>query len=62
MNDKTKSGNEGQVNAVKDLKYWKNRYGQIDWRLDVAKREVSQMEKDQQECLDKIKELEESNG
>jgi len=34
----------------KDLKYWQERGGQIEWRLEVARRKVSELEQDLDEC------------
>jgi len=49
----------------KDLKYWQERGGQIEWRLEVARRKVSELEQDLDECDRFIKELmpvERANG
>lgn len=46
---------------VKDLKYWKARGGQIEWRLAEAKVQVREMEKDLKECDENIARLQKEN-
>jgi len=50
------------MKTIKDLKYWKNRGGQIEWRLAALKAEVLEMEKDLAECDRNIKKLEEPDS
>lgn len=42
---------------VKDLAYWKSRGGQIEWRLEAARNEVREMERDLAECDEKIRQF-----
>lgn len=41
----------------KDLKYWQERGGQIEWRLAAAKMDVIAFERDLKECDENIKRL-----
>ena len=46
-----------KTSKPKDLKYWQERGDQIEWRLETARRKVSELEEDLDECDEKIKEL-----
>ena len=50
------------ANKVKDEKYWSARHSQIEWRLEIARRDVAQMERDQEECLREIEKLKAARG
>lgn len=45
------------MDREKDLKFWQERGGQIEWRLAEAKELVKQMQRDLKECDEKIKKL-----
>lgn len=42
---------------IKDLKYWRERGGQIEWRLEFAESEVATMKRDLKECDEMISKL-----
>lgn len=42
---------------LKDLKYWRERLGQITWRLGYLRADLAEMERDLAECEVKINEL-----
>lgn len=47
---------------TKDLKYWLERGGQIEWRLTLARSKVSEIECDLDECDEQIKILREQEA
>lgn len=46
-----------QMTKVKDVKYWKERGGQIEWRLSAQRGIVREMERDLAECDENLKRL-----